>query len=377
MSDDFKIRIVQPVILEYRLALYNGLARRYGDRLEVWAADRVGQHVSLPLKDIKYDYSHSINIKHGIWTQKGLSLDGLKRGDVLVISGDVHNVSSLWMAIRAKRRGVKVLWWGQLWSASSNKFKVAVRLFVAKNVSDVFLCYTNKGASYLKAHGFDGGRVFATGNTIDQKPVRRAIAEWDNEKLLRFQSEKGIVGKNLLLLCGVLKSKVKLHILIKAMADRRMIAADAVLAIIGDGDTKKDNVGMAKSLGISDRVIWIDATRDQQIMAPWFLSAKVYVYPGSIGLSILHAFSYGLPVVTHGNADHQMPEFEVMEDGRTGLVFEEGNIDDMIGKVISLLKDRDKLTAMKKYCMEKASTSYSMDNMVDNFCKAIDRVADC
>lgn len=377
MSANFKIRIVQPVILEYRVALYDGLARRYGDKLEVWAADRVGQHISLPLKDVKYDYSHSINIKHGIWTQKGLSLDGLKRGDVLVVSGDVHNVSSLRMAIRAKSRGIKVVWWGQLWSASSTKFKVAVRLFIAKQVSDVFLCYTNKGASYLKAHGFEGCRVFATGNTIDQKPVKAAAAEWDNEKLLRFQSQKEIAGKNLLLLCGVLKPKVKLRLLIQAMADRRMIAADTVLAIIGDGDTKKANVELAKALGISDRVIWIDATRDQQIMAPWFLSAKVYVYPGSIGLSILHAFSYGLPVVTHGNADHQMPEFEVMEDGKTGLVFEEENVDDMIEKVVSLLKDRDRLTRMKKYCMEKASSSYSMDNMVDNFCNAIDRAAEC
>ena len=81
--------------------------------------------------------------------------------------------------------------------------------------------------------------------------------------------------------------------------------------------------------------------------------------------------------MTHGNADHQMPEFEVMEDGKTGLVFEEENVDDMIEKVVSLLKDRDRLTRMKKYCMEKASSSYSMDNMVDNFCNAIDRAAEC
>ena len=35
---------------------------------------------------------------------------------------------------------------------------------------------------------------------------------------------------------------------------------------------------------------------DEIELAPWFLTADAFVYPENIGLSILHAFGYGLPV---------------------------------------------------------------------------------
>ena len=107
-------------------------------------------------------------------------------------------------------------------------------------------------------------------------------------------------------------------------------------------------------------------------LAPWFLSANLFVYPGAIGLSILHAFSYGLPVVTHANAANQMPEFEAMEDGKTGLVFKENDISDMVDKIVYLLDNKDKLAGMGQYAQELAFERYSMDNMINNYCAAIE-----
>ena len=370
MNNDFKIRIFQPIVPEYRVALFDGVGIRYGDCAEVWASEGAGQDRSCPLREVRYDYAHQMKkIGPFVW-QKGFSLCGLRRGDVVVVCGDVHQLSSLWIAFKAKLKGIAVVWWGHHRTATSRDLAVRVRLAVAKMLCDVFLAYTRTGIKYLESVGFKHGRVFATGNTIDQQPVESAIEAWTGERLRTFQAENDIVGKKLLLCCSVLRPKVKLELAIKALVAPEL--SGVLLAVIGDGDEKVAYQKLATDLGVASRIRWIGATRDQMEMAPWFLSASAFVYPGSIGLSILHSFSYALPVVTHGNVGHQMPEFEVMEDGKTGLCFNENDGEDLKLKVAQILSDEDRRLKMSQYCRQVAHERYSMKAMIDNYCEAIE-----
>jgi glycosyltransferase involved in cell wall biosynthesis len=370
MTTDFKIRIFQPIVPEYRVALFDGLAERYGNRVEVWAAERLGQDMSCPLARMRYDYNHPMKRIGPFAWQVGLALRGLGQGDVVVVCGDVRQLSSLWIALKAKCLGIAVVWWGHHWTATSRKLAVKLRLSVAKALSSVFLVYTRTGIGYLVRHGFRRDRVFATGNTIDQEPIKAARSAWSPERVARFQREQGIDGKNVLLCCSALRPKVRLDLAIKALNSEAL--ADVVLAVIGEGSEKVAYRNLSEELNVADRIRWIGATRDQMVMAPWFLSAKAFVYPGSIGLSILHSFSYGLPVVTHGNEKHQMPEFEVMEDGKTGLCFEEGNVADLERKVSQLLSDEPKRLEMSEWCQKLALEDYSMLRMVANYCDALE-----
>lgn len=372
MKDDFKIRIFQPIVPEYRVALFDGLGERYGERIEIWAAQGSGQDRSYPLSKMCYDYNHPMRkIGPFVW-QKGLSLKGLNKRDVIVVCGDIHQLSSLRIALQAKLRGIKVVWWGHHRTATSSDLAVKIRLAIAKRISDVFLAYTRTGIEYLATCGFARDRVFATGNTIDQTPIKKAMAEWTPKKLVRFQEMQGIKGKKVLVCCSVLRPKVRLDLAIKALASDAL--SDVWLTVIGDGSEKVRYQEIATELKIADRIKWIGATRDQMVMAPWFMSAKAFVYPGSIGLSILHSFSYGLPVVTHGNVNHQMPEFETMEDGKTGYCFEEGNDEDLERKLCKLLYEEESRLRMSKYCKSLAYENYSMEQMVRNYCDAIEAV---
>ena len=374
-SRPFRIRIFQPVILEYRKGLYSGLGKRYGDRIEVWASDCLGADKSIPLDDIRTDYDHPfIKIGPFLW-QRRLSLRGMKKGDVLVVCGEPRQLSSLYFALAAKMRGIRVIWWGHHWSSTSKMWKVRIRLLITKFVSDAFLCYTNTGINFLRKNGFKKRLVFATGNTIDQIPIDRAISHWDCVKLESFRKEKSIEGKPVLLISGVLRPKMKLPELIEAIGRKRLKDHNVVVVIIGDGPERSIVEDVARRVGVTERIIWVGSTRDQEIMAPWFLCAKVYVYPGAIGLSIIHAFSYGLPVVTHSTVESQMPEFEAMEDGRTGLLFKEDSIDDLAEKVCTLLDDDALRNTMGERAYRIAHENYSMDRMIANYCEAIETVA--
>lgn len=358
-----KIRIFQPIVPEYRVALFDGLAERYGSNIEVWAAPGVGEDVSVPLVKMRYDYSHRIvNIGPFVW-QRGLSLRGLVKGDVIVVNGNVRQLSSMLILVRAKLRGVHTIWWGHHLSASSHRIGARIRIMIMRLLNPtVLLFYTNTGVKWMRDHGVRHPRMFATGNTINQTSIKNAIASFDGVD--RFKGKQG------LLCCAVLRPKVKLDQLVRAMMDSRL--TDTVLAVIGDGSEKANYAALAKACGVDDRVVWLGATRDQAVMAPWFLSAKVFVYPGAIGLSILHALSYGLPVIVHGNASHQMPEFEVMIDGKTGLCFEEDNVADLADKIYQLLVDEERRDMMSQYAKEVAYKKYSMSQMVEHYVEAIE-----
>lgn len=365
-----KIRILHHWIPEYRVALYEGLGRKYPGEVEILAS-KEGVEVPYAIKGVKVDYDHPFQYLGPVNWQSGMSLRGLKPGrDIVVINGDIRELSSVWSALKAKMAGIKVLWWAQHRGSSSTNLSTAVRLFVSKLLSDVFICYTRTGLEYLVEKGFSRSRVFATGNTIDQRPIREAIDYWTTERLADFQGRVGIVGKKLFLCCGYMRTKVRLDLFIRAMSSDAL--KDVVLAVIGDGEMKNSYIELARALGVDSRIIWRPATHDQNEMAPWFLSAKAFVYPGAIGLSILHSLSYGLPVITHGNEEHQMPEFEVMEDGKTGCIFPEGDVEGLVNACVKILADKERLSEMSKYSQKVAFGKYSMSQMVENFSEAIE-----
>lgn len=373
MNEKFKIRIVQPNVGPYRVALYEGLGRIYGDRIEVLATDGAGTpNVSQPLQGVRYDYSHPIKKFGKIGWQRDLSLDGMTKGDVLIISGEPQNITNVLLAIAAKIRGISVIWWGHHRSATSREFRVRIRLLLAKMLSDIFLCYTKSGRDYLITRGFDVDRVFATWNTIDLEPIKRAREYWTQDRLSDFRARQNVENRPILLLCSALRPKTRLDLLIQALGDSRLAQKDPMLVVIGVGPKEQECRALAKELKVDDNIMWLGPERDQMKLAPWFLSASMYVYPGAVGLGIIHSLAYGLPVVVHENANHQMPEFEVMENGKTGVTFKENDVSDMAEKILKLLDEPEECKRMGDYSIAKVFSQYSMDQMIKNYSAAIE-----
>ena len=369
-----KIRIFQPIVPEYRVALFNGVGKRYGADVEVWASEGEGEDRSYPLESMRFDYAHPF-VKCGpIRWQRGLSLRGLARGDVIVICGDVHQLSSLWIAAQARGRGIRVVWWGHHLSVGSRTCAVQIRLLLTRLLSDVVLCYTKQGVDWFAARGWKAP-VFATGNTMDMAAVKQAIAAWSAERLLAFQRKHGLVNQEAIIFCSVLRRKTHLDLLLKVMSTAEMKRRNTLLVVIGDGECRMAWERLSCDLGVSGRVIWAGALRDQMKIAPWFLSAKAYVYPGAVGLSLIHAFSYGLPVICHGNGRQHGPEFEAMADGLTGYVFKENDISDCARQIVRLLEDEPKRRGMAEFVQHRAYANYGIETMVSNYCRAVDKAA--
>lgn len=370
-----KIRIFQPIVPEYRVALFDGLAERYGEDIEVWAASHdVNNDFSVPLNRMRYDYSHEFKSLGPFLWQKGLTIKGLSRGDVLVVCGDIHNLATIWTAFCAKLRGISVVWWGHHVSAQPREFRVRIRLSFARLLSNVFLCYTDAGIAYLLAHGFQKGRVFATGNTIDLAAVQEAMAEWTDERLGKFKIEHGISQKRVLSFCGVLREKVRVDILLHALKRLKEKRPDVHLLIIGNGDKYEEWKRLGNDLDLSDSVTWVGELRGQKKLAPWFLSSEIFAYPGRIGLSLIHAFSFGLPVVLNDNKDNHGPEYVVFNPGVNGIAFRENDAEDLAEKLDKALAN-EKFKSMGQNGKSYVEANYSMSRMVARYSEALECAA--
>jgi glycosyltransferase involved in cell wall biosynthesis len=143
-------------------------------------------------------------------------------------------------------------------------------------------------------------------------------------------------GKRILTFTGRLVPHKGVDVILQALA---RLPDDVVLVVVGAGPVLHSLVGLARRLGVGDRVRFCARVSDDDL--PRYLAlGDVFVFPSQsrlegFGLAVAEAMAVGLPVVI---AD--MPGVrEVIEPGREGLLAEPLLADDLAEKIRILLDD--------------------------------------
>ena len=287
--------------------------------------------------------------------------------DVIVCAGNPRFLNIYPLTLAARRRGLPVIWWCQGWTPEASPITTKIRHWLTRRFPDAVMVYTEKEAKAFVELGFPEERTFFLNNTIDETLVQAAIDAIDPQKLTSFQEKAGIIDRKLIVFCSRLTPKTRLLQAIEAVERLRPDHPDVLLAVIGDGVLRAEAEAAVVARDLADNVRFLGAMFDEDQLAPWFLSAKCLLYPGPIGLSLLHAFAYGLPVVTHDNLKNQNPEIAALEPGANGLTFKENDIADFSKALGLILAD----PAFQKKLSERARTTahrdYTMAAMVRNF----------
>jgi glycosyltransferase involved in cell wall biosynthesis len=153
----------------------------------------------------------------------------------------------------------------------------------------------------------------------------------------------------------------------EALPAIRRRVPDAVWCIIGDGPERERLARAAAEAGLTEHVRFVGEVYDESAIAPYFLSADLLVHPGAIGLTLLHAFGYGLPVVTHASGERHGPEFAAFEENRSGRTFRENDSGSLAETITALLHDEPARTAMRQHAQHVARHDYNVDVMVERF----------
>ena len=172
MNSVNKIIIVQPALAAYREMFFERLYSHFQSKLSVYASS-MDELSSIENKDIKYSWLTKLRkMKQVIpgldWQPNVLDIK-LRRGDILVLSGQPRTITNSILFLKAKLSGVKVIWWGHHMSSTSKAWRARIR-FLLMSFMDVCLFYTDKEAERFKKQCKSyKGIIWALNNGIEKQ----------------------------------------------------------------------------------------------------------------------------------------------------------------------------------------------------------------
>ena len=347
--------ILQPSIPHYRLDFFNSLSTIYGESFCVKFAHETSS-IHIP---IDFDWAHTTGpirkILPGLYWQEGVIGICLHRNDVVVVSGDPRCLSNIALLIKARLAGAKTVWWGHYWSSTSKPWRFALRLLIMR-LSNSLLFYTDQEVvEYKNRLGKNAKQhVYALNNGLNTKSIYHFRNDYDAE--LRPMN---------LLFIGRLTEKSNIGLLIQALA--KPILCEVFLHVIGDGEEHERILQLVESLGISSKVIIHGAITDEAVISKIANQCRVFVYPGEVGLSLIHGMAYGLPAVVHSDRWRHMPEIAAFQAGITGEFFEPNNASSLADSISDILNDVDKLNYYSRECIRITSSSFNSSDMARRF----------
>ena len=369
-----RVAVITNALPSYRRAFYDRLCAAGEFAVTVYCQEHLPgfnlalahNEVQCPVRLLRFAGSE----RAAVWQR--LPVRELWAGyDACVFYGNIRILSNVVWASLFRAAGKPVLLWGQAHTAGANPYTERVRLAWWHTFQHL-LVYTDAEVEYLRARGF---RQDVTGlnNGLDQRAIERAATAWPAARLRAWQREQGLDGRTLILSVARLAAKNRFDLVVRALPALIERFPGLLWCVVGGGEEEAPLRALAALLGVGDAIRWVGPEYAEERLAPWFLSSRFLVFPGSIGLSLLHAFGYGLPVITHGNPANQMPEFAALAHGVNGLAYPEGDPVALTGCMALLLTQPEAAQRMGRNGLEVARTRYNVDVMVERFSAALRR----
>ena len=144
----------------------------------------------------------------------------------------------------------------------------------------------------------------------------------------------------------------------------------AQLVLVGDGPERSAAEWLAHDLQINDKVHFMGKQERVDELLPL---ADLMVMPSeleSFGLAALEAKACKVPSI----ATRVGGVTELIDDGVTGLLYPVGDVEDMAAGAVSLLKDRDRLEAMRDAGRKTAQSRFCSSLVVPQYVKYYEQV---
>ena len=243
-------------------------------------------------------------------------------------------------------RGRKVIGWG-LGSPSPFRRGAGVRSrFI--NQFDAMLSYSQRGAEEYAALGFPREKIFVAHNSVAERP--------------RLNIERSTFNvQPVLLFVGRLQARKRIDSLLRACAE---LETKPRLMIVGDGPERAALESLAKEIYPSAEFI---GAKHGAELKPYFAQADLFVLPGTGGLAVQEAMSYGLPVIVakgDGTQDDLVRE-------KNGWQIPPENYAALLAAMKNALSDIARLREMGKESFRIVSEEINIQKMADVFVTAL------
>lgn len=311
MPDKNTVVLLVPIIAHYRKDVYKNLSGSPDFNFIFFGGNN---YESIKRTDelnsfISNYFSFKIG-KHKFYYLKGAIRKILKINPRTIISSgvDFHLIHILLLFIIYRvilRR--KFYWWSQGTVGHQGRLGWFIRKVVYKLSSGIML-YSSSGYQNLLKMKIRPNKLTILNNCLNNEDYG-----YLQYNILRRKEQTNEIK---ILFTGRISEKVDIELLIKSIAYYSNKFKKIICNVIGGGDVNYYSE-IAKKYKISSQINFVGPLYGNNAHK-YFLESDLFVYPGGIGLSILHALSFGLPVLTTNKMEIHNPEVELLKPGING-----------------------------------------------------------
>ncbi len=355
-----RIAFFNPIFAHYRSALLREL--RGSEKCEYFLfGDTRDRYGNIPACDLRSDPNFRLTpyvrfLRVFAW-QKGTVAPTLFGDfDAYILEGDAYYLSSWVGAVLARLRRRRVLFWSHGWTRRDQGIKQLVRVLFYR-LADGLLLYGDRARSIGIQSGFAPDRLYVMYNSLDFDYQQRCSAALRSAEVAALRGELfGPGSAPVVIATARLTERKRFDLLIRALGliNRRGRRVD--LLLVGDGPERFSLERLAREQGV--HAVFVGACYDEPGLARYFACACLAAMPGEVGLTCMHSLGYGVPVVTHGDAARQMPEFEAIIPGVTGDLFEPDNLEDLAEKLDRWTQQPTVPASVRTACLMRIESRY-------------------
>ena len=270
--------------------------------------------------------------------------------DALIVEANPRYLSTPAAVRWMRKRGRKVVGWGLGAPKQSVFWKRFIRQF------DAMISYSRRGAEEYAALGFPREKIFVAHNSVSPKPaLNPSTGSGQAVERLTFNVQPVI------LFVGRLQARKRVDSLIRACAE---MESNPRLCIVGDGPERAALESLAKEVYPSAE--FVGAKRGAELK-PYFEQADLFALPGTGGLAVQEAMSYGLPVIV---AKGDGTQDDLVRAGN-GWQIQPEDYGALVSAMKNALSDRARLREMGKESFRIVSEEINIQKMVEAFVNAL------
>jgi glycosyltransferase involved in cell wall biosynthesis len=354
-----KLALQQRVLPNYRAPFFDLLASACDGGMSLFTGlPRSEEGITVPkdLKVAKHKLGNNIHLFGGnfyLCYQTGL-LDWLTEWnpDTLIMEANARYLSTSAAVKWMHQYGRPVIGWG-LGSPPVSGIRKQRRLsFISQ--FDAMISYSQRGADEYAALGFPRGKIFVAHNSVAFPPSSPSPSRPST-----FDLQPNI------LFVGRLQARKRVDSLLRACAE---LNQDVRLTIIGDGPERAALESLAKEVYPSVEFI---GSKHGAELKPYFREADLFVLPGTGGLAVQEAMSYGLPVIV-AQGDGTQADLVRKENG---WQTPPDNYNALVSTMKDALSDVARLRRMGEESYRIVREEINIKKMVETFVTALNSCA--
>ncbi len=260
--------------------------------------------------------------------------------DAYLLTGDPAYLINWIIILFAKLSGKKLYCWchGPKEYVVKRKTRLYLGLFY-KSMTGIFM-YNEYNCKFMEDLGVSVDRLHVIHNSLDTPLQTELYSKLITSDIYTnyFKNSDPVA-----IFIGRIQKRMKVDYLVESQDRLIKNGVNLNVVLVGPYLDGEDIMSLVKSKGLSEKVWFYGESYDEKVNSELLYNADVCVAPGTVGLTAIHALSYGTPCITHNNFSQIGPEFEAIKDGVTGTFFKENDIDSLtesISKWIGLPLER-------------------------------------